>query len=376
MSNAMKAGLWISFVTVAATLGGEGLGGEYDYVVTVPRLQVVNSMLLAPNGKALATLRGVDTSWNQVGQALTLEVWSLPQGEPLWTGRGGVSRLLGFSPDSTHLLTVSSDGSVVLSDSATGKVRSRLRPKNGSHDSGMLFGVAVFDPDGRMLMTAANKYDGGSGQPDSGVLSLWEAKNGRFLRELKALTNVVEALAISADGKTLAVAHHLPISADQLFPGCALSLVDLETDSVCGVLRFRSGVSRIFSVAFSENDEKVAAAGAGASPDWKGEVGLWDVASGRGEQSLSNMGVYSVQPESHVAFSPDGNTLAIAGNNTTVLLWDVPESKWRSSLSASEPPAPGHYAMRFVNGGLLLGRVNDFQQVEVTLWDYPGRTAM
>ena len=159
-SRAMKATLWISFVAVAATLGGEGLCGDYDYVVSVPRLQVVNSMLLAPNGKALATLRGVDTSWNQVGQALTLEVWSLPQGEPLWTGRGGVSRLLGFSPDSTRLLSVSGDGSVVLWDSATGKVRSRLRPKNGSHDTGMLFGAAVFDPDGQTLMTAANRCDG------------------------------------------------------------------------------------------------------------------------------------------------------------------------------------------------------------------------
>ena len=155
------------------------------------------------------------------------------------------------------------------------------------------------------------------------------------------------------------------------FPGCALSLVDLETDSVRGVLRFSSDVSSIFSVAFSANDEKLAAAGAAASPDWKGEVGLWDVESGRGEQSLSDMGVCSVQPESQVAFSPNGNTLAVAGNNTTVLLWDVPESKWRTSLSASSPPSPGHYAMQFVSGGLLLGRVNDFQQVEVTLWDYP-----
>ena len=318
-SRAMKATLWISFVSAAATLGGEGLCGHYDYVVSVPRLQVVNSMLLAPNGKTLATLRGVDTSWNQVGQALTLEVWSLPQGEALWTGRGGVSRLLGFSPDSTRLLSVSGDGSVVLGDSATGKVRSRLRPKSGSHDTGMLFGAAVFDPEGRTLITAANKFVTGWGEPNTGAVSLWKANNGRHLRELKATTNAVEALAMSADGKTLAIAYRLPNSADNYFPGCALSLVDLETDSVRGVLRFSSDVSMIFSVAFSANDEKVAAAGAAASPDWKGEVGLWDVKSGRCEQSLSDMGVYSVQPESHVAFSPDGNTLAIAGNNTTVL---------------------------------------------------------
>jgi len=71
----MKTILSISLVTLAATLGGEGLCGAanpettstLEFVVSVPPRQVVNSMLLSPNGKALATLRGVHTSWNEGG---------------------------------------------------------------------------------------------------------------------------------------------------------------------------------------------------------------------------------------------------------------------------------------------------------------------
>ena len=363
----MNALLSISILSVAGILASEDVrvpgsrdnSPGFEILACIPRLQSVNSMLLSPDGRILATLRGENTSWNEGGRPLTLQVWSLPRGDLLWTAQKPVFNLLGFSPDSTRLVGVSEDTKVVLWDTATGRIRSRLRPKNVSYSA------AVFGTDGRTLITSMNKFEGSAfpEQPTSGVIRLWKAKNGRFIRELKAQTNAIQTLAVSPDGKTLAVANQLH------GPGNTVNLVDLATDSARCVLRFKDESWFIPSVAFSPDGRTVAAVG--GTLDGRGGVTLWDVASGELQRTLTNMGVTPVWWESYVAFSPDGKTLAIAGENRTIILWDLADSKWRGSLGPNEPPYPGRYVMQFVRDGLLLAGVNPFQQVEVTLWDYP-----
>ena len=50
----------------------------------IPPVQMVNSILISPDGKRIATLQGEGTSWNSGGKPLNLQMWqvSAPQSKP------------------------------------------------------------------------------------------------------------------------------------------------------------------------------------------------------------------------------------------------------------------------------------------------------
>jgi eukaryotic-like serine/threonine-protein kinase len=99
---------------VAVAAGGTEAGQQHaaprqssvEYLAHIPRLVYVNSILISPDGATVATLRGEDTSWNQGGKPLTLQVWSVPGGDLVWTAKSPAFQLLTFSPDGTRLVTV------------------------------------------------------------------------------------------------------------------------------------------------------------------------------------------------------------------------------------------------------------------------------
>jgi WD40 repeat protein/serine/threonine protein kinase len=117
----------------------------------------------------------------------------------------------------------------------------------------------------------------------------------------------VQAVAFSADGKTLASA-----SADG-----TICLWDASTGTQLGD-PLRGHSDGVFSVAFSPDSKTLASAG------YDNTLRLWDVSTGtqRGESLRGHeKGVASV------AFSPDGRTLASASLDGTVRRWDVSTGK-------------------------------------------------
>ena len=319
-------------------------------------MQMVNSILISPDGKLIATLRGEHTSWNTLDKPLALELWSVPKGNLLWK-KERAFRLLAFSPDSTRLVTIVADAGALLLDTATGKVKARFRPKT------IPFSFAAFLPDGRIVVTAA-AWPTRTSLPDAGEIQLWKAKTGHFMRTLKAETNAISTLAVSPDGNTLAVANQANGVANTVI------LLDIMTDSIRYTLSFGANVFMIPSLAFSPDGKTLAASS--CTQDGKGEVRLWDVASGQLKRTITNadVGVVPIRWESYLTFFPDGQMLAISGENQTVNLWSVADNKWRGSFGQSDPPDPGRYVIQFVPDGLLLAGVNQFQQVEVKLWNY------
>ncbi len=82
----------------------------------IPPVQMVNSILISPDGKRIATLQGEGTSWNSGGKPLNLQMWqvSAPQSKPTSQlhrqpeSPGRLLRLTGVSsdgPDASGMVT-------------------------------------------------------------------------------------------------------------------------------------------------------------------------------------------------------------------------------------------------------------------------------
>lgn len=325
-----------------------------------PALQSVNSMLFSPNGKTIATLRGEDTFWHKLDKPLTLQLWTVPEGKLLWTAQESAFHLYAFSPNSARLAGLAADANLAFWNTADGTVARRFPRQNG--------GVgAQFSPEGGMLVMNAGHF--GNMMRSREEIRLWDTGTGRLIRTLKAQTNAISALAVSPDGKLLAVAS-AEAGVDGVYD--RINVLDLETDSLRYSLPLDTNVWTIRSVVFSP-DGKALAAGAGHH-DGTGEIVFWDVASGQSKRIITDDNPQVAVPISMyptLAYAPDGKTLASAGDHQTMILWDVATGKEQMAMGGSQPPQPGGLIIQCTETGLLSAKVNSLEQVEIQWWNYP-----
>ncbi|MFD5422242.1 trypsin-like peptidase domain-containing protein [Streptomyces sp. NPDC127069] len=232
-----------------------------------------------------------------------------------------------FSPDGKTLATGSSDETVRLWDTATGK--EVHAPLTGT---GPVQSVA-FSPDGKTLATGS--YE----------VQVWDVATGKEVRTFLTGDTPVQSVVFSPDGKTLAAG-----SADQ-----TVRLWDPATGKeVRAPLTGHSGA--VYSVAFSP-DGKTLATGSDHNA-----VRLWDTATGK-EVRAPLTG--HTDPVWSVAFSPDGKTLATGSADQTVRLWDPATGK------EVRAPLTGHtnavYSVAFSPDGKTLAAGSADQTVR--LWD-------
>lgn len=86
-------------------------------------------------------------------------------------------------------------------------------------------------------------------------------------------------------------------------------------------VRFEGHTDVVQCVAVSPDGKTIASGG------WDNTIRFWDVASGKQQAVLKKAAVYGVES---VAFSPDGKTLASGIGGSGVVLWDVSTHKQRT----------------------------------------------
>jgi len=207
-----------------------------------------------------------------------------------------------FSPDGDTLATASLDGTVKLLDV------SRVLDVQGNDallnpgpqliltlqgEGGEVSGVA-YSPDGATIATGS----------EDGALRLWNASTGALLRKIEAHTSRIWGVVYSSYGENLATA-----SADK-----TVKIWDADSGRLVHVLRGHT--STVWKVAYSPDGTTLA------SSSWDGTVRLWHPFFGDELAVLQgNSGwVYGIE------FSPDGWLLAASTSEAATNIWDVQEA--------------------------------------------------
>ncbi len=257
----------------------------------------VLSVAFSPDGKTLAS----------ASRDNTIRLWDTESGKQKDPSLGHQAPIeaVAISPDNKLIASGGRDHTIHVWDHATGKpLRSVERWLVGPVPIKRLtISGLAFSADSKRLVSAAE------------TVRLWGLTTGKELREFRGDQNSFSSLALAADGKTLAAGSR----SGRIF---LWNLADKGQMTLEG----QNSLQPIYSLAFSPDGKTLASGGANDR-----FLRLWDLTSGN---EIRQMGKHD-WPVSGVAFSPDGYALA-ACSDFGVHLWEPVTGKERWHFKAND----------------------------------------
>jgi WD40 repeat protein/transcriptional regulator with XRE-family HTH domain len=309
---------------------------------------VLTALAVSKSGQywAAAGRRGIVRVWdtktgaNATPWALTLRSMWQAHTDRVWA--------LAFSPDERTLVSGSWDGALKVWDPATGDLL-----WSGWHAS--YINAVAFAPDGSMLASCGS----------DGTVRLWDTgsppgrRSGAPIQVLPHPGPVLsvawsqEILGTGPEGK----AEVLLASGDR---EGTIRLWAIRGDEPAGpvtpVRTLKGHSNWVWGLAFSPHSSTLASA------SWDDSVKLWDTGSpqrasarrasapGRRDGHLSKTLTGHKDWMSRLVWSSDGRTLAGAGRDSRIWLWDADEGRSVASLAPLSGQTPGIWGLAFAPG--------------------------
>ncbi len=231
----------------------------------------------------------------------------------------------------------------------SGPAALRFMLDTGGH-SAVIKGLA-FTPDGKFLVSAG----------EDKLIRVWDWRAGQTVRTIRGEVGTgsdgkIYALALSADGRTLAVAGYLgsytgkkPAAEED---SNKIRIYDFNTGEIKAILKGHTNV--INTLAFSPDGTRLVSGGFDKSAI------VWDVASGRMLRVLlgHTAEVYAV------GFTPDGQRVATGSYDKTLRLWSVSSGALIAEMKGHRDKVY-RLAVNPVDGSIASGS-NDH---EVRIWN-------
>jgi WD40 repeat protein/TPR repeat protein len=190
-----------------------------------------------------------------------------------------------YSPDGTHIVSASRDGTGRIWDAVTGTPLAVLEAKR------VRFRSAAYSPDGTRIATAM--YDK--------TVRIWDARTGDPLTVLAGHERTVDSAAYSPDGRWLVTG-----SQDK-----TARIWDAVTGAPIRVLSGHQDA--VFTAAYSPDGRYIVTA------SYDKSARLWDVRTGA---SVALLAAHT-GPVYCAAFSPDGTRIVTASQDKTARIWDA-----------------------------------------------------
>jgi WD40 repeat protein len=205
------------------------------------------------------------------------------------TGHDASVQVAVFSPDGNLIVTASDDTTARVWDVATGREIARLMGHRGPVKS------AVFSPDGNRIVTAS----------DDTTARVWDTATGREVARLMGHRGSVRSAVFSPDGNRI-----VTVSNDT-----TARVWDAATGMETARSEGHTGI--VMRAGFSPDGNRIVTA------SWDKTARIWDVTTGK--ELVVFLG--HTDKVGSATFSPDGSHIVTASQDKTARVWEVATGK-------------------------------------------------